>query len=74
MYKCHQHQSPSLPSVEAGGERAEGGKQVGEAGRQDAGQASKVVSHAYCQGQDFPSLWQEQRERERERDIIEPAA
>lgn len=33
-----------------------------EAGRWGAGQPSKVVSSAYCQGQDFPSLTQKWRE------------
>lgn len=34
-----------------------------EESRQDAGQASKVVSNAYCQGQGFPSVPGTQREK-----------
>lgn len=41
------------------------GKEEGEGGGQagNVGQASKVVSKAYCPGQGFPSLWWEQREK-----------
>lgn len=58
--------------VKAGGERAEAKEEVKEESRQDAGQASKVVSNAHCQGQGFPSLSQEHTERKRV--AMEPGA
>lgn len=61
--KCPQlqpHPHPQLRQVERG-QKQRG--EVKEGSRQDSGQASKVVSNAYCQGQGFPSLFQDHTER-----------